>query len=43
MEQSDREDRTERVIWDAWLGRRGGWGCGSKVEDRTLVSLGGDA
>lgn len=29
-----------RVIWDAWLGRRGGWGCGSKSEDRTLVSLG---
>ncbi len=30
-----------RVIWDAWLGRRGGWGCGSRAEDRTLVSLGG--
>lgn len=30
-----------RVIWDAWLGRRGGWGCGSRSEDRTLVSLGG--
>jgi hypothetical protein len=29
-----------RVIWDAWLGRRGGWGCGSKSEDRTLVTLG---
>lgn len=30
-----------RVIWDAWLGRRGGWGCGSKAEDRGLVSPGG--
>lgn len=30
-----------QVIWDAWLGRRGSWGCGSKEEDRTLVSLGG--
>jgi hypothetical protein len=30
-----------RVIWDAWLGRRGGWGCGSRSEDRTLVTLGG--
>jgi hypothetical protein len=29
------------VIWDAWLGRRGGWGCGSRSEDRTLVTLGG--
>lgn len=30
-----------RVIWDAWLGRRGGWGCGSHAEDRSLVSLAG--
>ncbi|NIP78159.1 MAG: hypothetical protein GWM90_02720 [Gemmatimonadetes bacterium] len=29
-----------RVVWDAWLGRRGGWGCGSAGEDRSLVSLG---
>lgn len=29
-----------RVIWDAWLGRRGGWGCGSASQDRSLVSLG---
>lgn len=28
-----------RVIWDAWLGRRGGWGCGSQVQDPSLVSL----
>jgi len=28
-----------RVAWSAWLGRRGGWGCGSKEQDRTLVSL----
>ncbi len=32
-----------RVIWDAWLGRRGGWGCGSRLEDRSLVTLGRDA
>lgn len=31
-----------RVIWDAWLGRRGGWGCGSRSEDRSLVTLGRD-
>jgi hypothetical protein len=23
--------RRYRVIWSTWLGRRGGWGCGSKV------------
>lgn len=28
-----------RVVWSAWLGRRGGWGCGSKAEDRNLVTL----
>jgi hypothetical protein len=28
-----------RVIWHRWLGRRGGWGCGSKVGTRTLVPL----
>ena len=27
------------VAWQAWLGRRGGWGCGSKSADRTLVNL----
>jgi len=21
-----------RVVWSAWLGRRGGWGCGSKTD-----------
>ncbi len=26
------------VAWSTWLGRRGGWGCGSKA-DRTMVSL----
>lgn len=26
------------VIWEAWLGRRGGWGCGSKA-DREVVQL----
>jgi sugar phosphate isomerase/epimerase len=29
------------VIWSAWLGRRGGWGCGSKTADRELVALSG--
>jgi hypothetical protein len=28
-----------RVAWSAWLGRRGGWGCGSTAEDRDLVTL----
>lgn len=28
-----------RVAWDAWLGRRGGWGCGSKASDPSLVRL----
>jgi hypothetical protein len=28
-----------RVIWSAWLGRRGGWGCGSKADARELVNL----
>jgi hypothetical protein len=27
------------VIWSAWLGRRGGWGCGSKTAERDLVAL----
>jgi hypothetical protein len=25
--------------WRAWLGRRGGWGCGSRSADATLVAL----
>jgi hypothetical protein len=29
-----------RVAWGAWLGRRRGWGCGSRAEDRDLVTLG---
>lgn len=28
-----------RVAWSAWLGRRGGWGCGSKVADAALITL----
>jgi hypothetical protein len=28
-----------RVVWAAWLGRRSGWGCGSKAEARELVTL----
>lgn len=28
-----------RVVWQAWLGRRGGWGCGSKTADPDLVTL----
>lgn len=27
------------VAWDAWLGRGGGWGCGSKTADPSLVRL----
>jgi sugar phosphate isomerase/epimerase len=27
------------VLWRTWLGRRGGWGCGSKTSDPTLVQL----
>jgi len=30
-----------RVAWQHWLGRRGGWGCGSKSADPSLVSLEG--
>ena len=26
-------------VWSAWLGRAGGWGCGSKHADETLVTL----
>jgi len=26
-------------VWRAWLGRAGGWGCGSKQGDETLVAL----
>jgi hypothetical protein len=29
-----------RVAWSAWLGQRGGWGCGSTSQDRQLVTLG---
>ena len=28
-----------RYVWSAWLGRAGGWGCGSKQSDATLVTL----
>lgn len=28
-----------RVAWSAWLGRRGGWGCGSRTADPELVQL----
>ena len=28
-----------RVAWERWLGRRGGWGCGSKEQDASLVNL----
>ena len=28
-----------RVAWQSWLGRRGGWGCGSRQEDPSLVNL----
>lgn len=29
-----------RVAWQHWLGRRGGWGCGSRTADPSLVRLG---
>jgi len=28
-----------RTAWSRWLGRGGGWGCGSKAADPTLVQL----
>ncbi|HEX7049519.1 MAG TPA: hypothetical protein VF188_04850 [Longimicrobiales bacterium] len=28
-----------RIAWSAWLGRSGGWGCGSKAADPSLVRL----
>lgn len=28
-----------RRAWAAWLGRQGGWGCGSKQSDPSLVTL----
>ncbi len=28
-----------RIAWQGWLGRRGGWGCGSKTADPELVAL----
>ena len=27
------------VAWSSWLGRRGGWGCGSKAAEPALVNL----
>ncbi|HSJ15286.1 MAG TPA: hypothetical protein VK939_12770 [Longimicrobiales bacterium] len=33
--------RRYEVAWQIWLGRRGGWGCGGKAHDRTLVNLAG--
>lgn len=29
-----------RIAWHTWLGRRGGWGCGSKTAEPDLVRLG---
>jgi hypothetical protein len=29
-----------RVAWETWLGRRGGWGCGSEASDPAVVRLG---
>jgi hypothetical protein len=31
--------RRYRVAWSSWLGRRGGWGCGSSGDARTTTSL----
>lgn len=30
-------DRRYRYAWGAWLGRKGGWGCGSKAGSETVV------
>lgn len=30
-----------RRAWSAWLGRAGGWGCGSRLRDDSLVVLSG--
>ncbi len=27
------------VLWETWLGKRGGWGCGSRTADSSLVTL----
>jgi hypothetical protein len=32
-------DPTYHYAWRAWLGRAGGWGCGSKVADGSIYSL----
>ena len=29
-------DARYRVAWSAWLGRRGGWGCGSKADEGSV-------
>jgi hypothetical protein len=31
--------RDYHVAWENWLGRRGGWGCGSRSQDPSLVRL----
>lgn len=31
-----------RVAWDTWLGRRGGWGCGSKTGEMTALRVNGE-
>ncbi|MEZ4585406.1 MAG: hypothetical protein R2909_03275 [Gemmatimonadales bacterium] len=31
--------RRYRIAWQTWLGRRGGWGCGSKATGPGLVTL----
>ncbi|HEX6693232.1 MAG TPA: hypothetical protein VF035_00875 [Longimicrobiales bacterium] len=28
-----------RVAWAAWLGRRGGWGCGSKAGNQAVIPI----
>jgi hypothetical protein len=28
-----------RVAWAAWLGRRGGWGCGSKAGNQPVIPI----
>ena len=32
-------DAAYHYAWSAWLGRAGGWGCGSKSGETTIHSL----
>lgn len=34
-------DPSYRIAWARWIGRRGGWRCGSKTDEPSLVTLDG--